>query len=171
MTSNVVAPLLSETIAKEPHMAAKHIVRKFKEFYGVKFSYWNAWYGRDVARVDLHDDNEHSYKILVQHCKLFMKVKPGSLYIKSILQGGSLYDASLDSESTISPKSQFTFIFTSGTRLIMDAVLDGGCTGKAKAINKMRALATLCQLYGSMVTRWQPLKGHRVDLRHFAWER
>lgn len=43
------------------------------------------------------------------------------------------------------------------------------CTGKA--IHEMRALATLCQLYGSMVTRWQLLKGHRVDLRHFAWAR
>ncbi|KAM7481912.1 hypothetical protein LguiB_006495 [Lonicera macranthoides] len=50
--------------AKQPHLLAKDIVRKFKESYGIELPYWNAWYGREVARTDLHGDDEDSYKIL-----------------------------------------------------------------------------------------------------------
>lgn len=42
MASKVVASLMCETIAKDPYLPAKDIVRRFKESYGVELPNWNA---------------------------------------------------------------------------------------------------------------------------------
>ncbi|RXH92644.1 hypothetical protein DVH24_033540 [Malus domestica] len=64
MTSKLVCSILVEQIRSNPHIKPIQIVDDFKKNYGLDVSYYNAWYGKEMAMTRVHGDDVLSYQKL-----------------------------------------------------------------------------------------------------------
>ncbi|KAM7530184.1 hypothetical protein LguiB_033594 [Lonicera macranthoides] len=67
-----------DKIRDNPRLRPKDIVSDFKGSYGLDISYWNAWFGKEVARIEVHGSDEGNYAILTRYVESINETNPGS---------------------------------------------------------------------------------------------
>ena len=67
-----------EQIRSNPHIKPIQIVDDFKKNYGLDVSYYNAWYGKELAMTMVHGDDVLSYQKLGWYVEEIRKSNPGS---------------------------------------------------------------------------------------------
>lgn len=78
MGSKIVSTIVAEQIRSKPLVKPIEIVKDFKLNYGLDISYYNAWKGKEMAKVQVHGDEESSYTQLVWYVDALMKTNVGS---------------------------------------------------------------------------------------------
>ncbi|KAM7509581.1 hypothetical protein LguiA_020034 [Lonicera macranthoides] len=78
LNSSLVASLVMDKIRDNPRLRPKDIVSDFKGSYGLDISYWNAWFGKEVARIEVQGSNEGSYAILARYVEAINETNLGS---------------------------------------------------------------------------------------------
>ncbi|KAM7510722.1 hypothetical protein LguiB_009597 [Lonicera macranthoides] len=67
-----------DKIRDNPLLQPKDIVFYFKGSYSLDISYWNAWFGREFARTEVHGSDEGSYTILTRYVETINETNPSS---------------------------------------------------------------------------------------------
>lgn len=78
LNSSLVVSLVMDKIRDNPLSRPKDIVADFKGSYGLDISYWNAWFGREFAKTDVHGSDEASYAILTRYIEAINETNPSS---------------------------------------------------------------------------------------------
>lgn len=78
VNSRLIASIMMQMIRDKPLFRPADIVRDMKAKYGLDVSYWNAWNGRELARKELHGDEDDSYQQLVVYLNTVLDTDPGS---------------------------------------------------------------------------------------------
>ncbi|KAM1464420.1 hypothetical protein ACFX2K_043631 [Malus domestica] len=78
MGSKIVASVLVDEIRTNPIVRSIDVVRDFKKNYGIAFSYYNAWYGIELAMMKVHGDDTQSYRQLLWYAEAVLATNPGS---------------------------------------------------------------------------------------------
>ncbi|CAL9017831.1 unnamed protein product [Prunus brigantina] len=78
MGSKIVSSVVAKLIRTKPQLKPVDIVTDFKQNYGLNISYYNAWYGKELAKKQVHDDEAFSYRQLVWYIDALLKTNPGS---------------------------------------------------------------------------------------------
>ncbi|XP_050379429.1 protein FAR1-RELATED SEQUENCE 6-like [Argentina anserina] len=81
MGSKIVSLVLANQIRTNPLIRPVEVVKDFKRNYGLDISYYNAWKGKEMAKNDVHGDDEQSYKRLGWYINELAKKNPG-YYVK-----------------------------------------------------------------------------------------
>ncbi|CAN6585913.1 unnamed protein product [Malus baccata var. baccata] len=78
MSSKILASTIVEKIRTRPRIKPIDIVMDFKRDYGLDISYYNAWYGKEIAKIKVHGDDSLSYHQMVWYVEAVKKTNPGS---------------------------------------------------------------------------------------------
>ncbi|CAN6702073.1 unnamed protein product [Malus baccata var. baccata] len=78
MGSKIVALVLVDKIRTNPIVRPIDVVRDFKKNYGITISYYNAWYGKELAKMKVHGDDTQSYRQLLWYAEAVLATNPGS---------------------------------------------------------------------------------------------
>ncbi|CAN6583273.1 unnamed protein product [Malus baccata var. baccata] len=78
MGSKIVASVLVDEIRTNPIVRPINVVRDFKKNYGIAISYYNAWYGIELATMKVHGDDTQSYRQLLWYAEAVLATNPGS---------------------------------------------------------------------------------------------
>ncbi|XP_024200641.1 uncharacterized protein LOC112203983 [Rosa chinensis] len=78
MGSKIVSSVVADQIRSKPLMKPIEIVKDFKHNYGLDISYYNAWKGKELAKIQVHGDEESSYTQLLWYVDALMKTNKGS---------------------------------------------------------------------------------------------
>ncbi|XP_020426581.1 uncharacterized protein LOC109950849 [Prunus persica] len=54
MRSRVVSSLIVDRIRAKPELKPVEIIYEFKDYYGIDISYYHAWFGKELAKLDVH---------------------------------------------------------------------------------------------------------------------
>ncbi|XP_034197954.1 uncharacterized protein LOC117613457 [Prunus dulcis] len=65
MRSRVVCSLFMDIIREKPELKPVEIIREFKDYYDIDISYYHAWFGKELAKLDVHGDESKSFNELV----------------------------------------------------------------------------------------------------------
>ncbi|XP_020410469.1 uncharacterized protein LOC109946585 [Prunus persica] len=71
MRSRVVSSLIVDRIRAKPGLKPVEIIHEFKDYYGIEISYYHAWFGKELAKLDVHGDEPKSFNICItgfQYC-------------------------------------------------------------------------------------------------------
>ncbi|CAN6574348.1 unnamed protein product [Malus baccata var. baccata] len=77
MGSKIVALVLVDKIRTNPIVRPIDVVRDFKKNYGITISYYNAWYGKELAKMKVHGDDTQSYRQLLWYAEAVLATNPG----------------------------------------------------------------------------------------------
>ncbi|CAL9031504.1 unnamed protein product, partial [Prunus brigantina] len=58
---------------------AAEIIHEFKDYYGIDISYYHAWFGKELAKLNVHGDESKSFNKLVWYADAVKETNPGSL--------------------------------------------------------------------------------------------
>ncbi|KAM7529769.1 hypothetical protein LguiB_033179 [Lonicera macranthoides] len=78
VNSRIVALIMTDMIRENPIYRPTDIIRELKTNYGLDVPYWNAWYGRELARKGLHGNEDESYQQLVVYLFSVIHTNPES---------------------------------------------------------------------------------------------
>ncbi|KAI5328989.1 hypothetical protein L3X38_028386 [Prunus dulcis] len=65
MRSHVVSSVIVDRIRAKPELKPVEITHEFKDYYGIDISYYHAWFGKELAKLDVHGDESKSFNKLV----------------------------------------------------------------------------------------------------------
>ncbi|CAL8167140.1 unnamed protein product [Prunus armeniaca] len=55
------------------------IIHEFKDYYGIDISYYHAWFGKELAKLNVHGDESKCFNELVWYADAVKETNPGSL--------------------------------------------------------------------------------------------
>ncbi|BBG99240.1 EF-TU receptor [Prunus dulcis] len=67
MRSRVVSSLIVDRIRAKPELKPVEIIHEFKDYYGIDISYYHAWFGKELAKLDVHGDESKSFNELSKY--------------------------------------------------------------------------------------------------------
>ncbi|XP_034205061.1 uncharacterized protein LOC117619256 [Prunus dulcis] len=79
MRSRVVSSLIVDRIRAKPELKPVEIINEFKDYYGIDISYYHAWFGKELAKLDVHCDESKSFNELVWYADAVKETNTGSL--------------------------------------------------------------------------------------------
>ncbi|BBH07540.1 EF-TU receptor [Prunus dulcis] len=79
MRSRVVSSLIVDRIRAKPELKPVEIIHEFKDYYGIDISYYHAWFGKELAKLDVHGDESKSFNELVWYTDAVKETNTGSL--------------------------------------------------------------------------------------------
>ena len=79
MRSRVVSSLIVDRIRAKPELKPVEIIHEFKDYYGIDISYYHAWFGKELAKLDVHGDESKSFNELVWYADAVKETNTGSL--------------------------------------------------------------------------------------------
>ncbi|KAL6284430.1 hypothetical protein ACE6H2_015359 [Prunus campanulata] len=79
MRSRVVSSLFVDRIRAKPELKPIEIVHELKDYYGIDISYYQAWFGKELAKLDVHGDESKSFNELVWYVDAVKETNIGSL--------------------------------------------------------------------------------------------
>ncbi|XP_020419547.1 uncharacterized protein LOC109949184 [Prunus persica] len=79
MRSRVVSSLIVDRIRAKPELKPVEIIHEFKDYYGIDISYYHAWFGKELAKLDVHGDESKSFNELVWYVDAVKETNTGSL--------------------------------------------------------------------------------------------
>ncbi|XP_034198173.1 uncharacterized protein LOC117613709, partial [Prunus dulcis] len=79
MRSRVVSSLIVDRIRAKPELKPAEIIHEFKDYYGIDISYYHAWFGKELAKLDVHGDESKSFNELVWYADAVKETNTGSL--------------------------------------------------------------------------------------------
>ncbi|XP_034217403.1 uncharacterized protein LOC117628976 [Prunus dulcis] len=79
MRSRVVSSLIVDRIRAKPELKPVEIIHEFKDYYGIDISYYHAWFGKELAKLDVHGDESKSFNELVSYADAVKETNTGSL--------------------------------------------------------------------------------------------
>ncbi|BBN68420.1 hypothetical protein Prudu_419S000400 [Prunus dulcis] len=54
-------------IRAKPELKPVEIIHEFKDYYGIDISYYHAWFGKELAKLDVHGDESKSFNELSKY--------------------------------------------------------------------------------------------------------
>ncbi|XP_020417941.1 uncharacterized protein LOC109948663 [Prunus persica] len=81
MRSRVVSSLFVDRIRAKPKLKLVEIIHEFKNYYGIDISYYHTWFGKELAKLDVHGDESKSFNELVWYVNVVKGTNPGSLCV------------------------------------------------------------------------------------------
>ncbi|BBN67423.1 hypothetical protein Prudu_74S000400, partial [Prunus dulcis] len=75
----LVVKLLAVLIRAKPELKPVEIIHEFKDYYGIDISYYHAWFGKELAKLDVHGDESKSFNELVWYADAVKETNTGSL--------------------------------------------------------------------------------------------
>ncbi|KAI5335843.1 hypothetical protein L3X38_025977 [Prunus dulcis] len=79
MRSRVVSSLIVDRIRAKPELKPVEIIHEFKDYYGIDISYYHTWFGKQLAKLDVHGDESKSFNELVWYADAVKETNTGSL--------------------------------------------------------------------------------------------
>ncbi|KAI5334632.1 hypothetical protein L3X38_024765 [Prunus dulcis] len=79
MRSRVMSSLIVDRIRAKPELKPVEIIHEFKDYYGIDISYYHAWFGEELAKLDVHSDETKSFNELVWYADTVKETNTGSL--------------------------------------------------------------------------------------------
>ncbi|BBN67515.1 EF-TU receptor [Prunus dulcis] len=67
MRSRVVSSLFVDRIRAKLELKPVEIIHEFKDYYGIDISYYHAWFGKELAKMDVHGDELKSFNELSKY--------------------------------------------------------------------------------------------------------
>ncbi|BBG93605.1 hypothetical protein Prudu_001671 [Prunus dulcis] len=78
MRSPVVSSLIVDRIRAKPELKPVEIIHEFKDYYGIDISYYHAWFGKELAKLDVHGDEPKCFNMLMWYADTVKKTNIGS---------------------------------------------------------------------------------------------
>ncbi|XP_021817977.1 uncharacterized protein LOC110760098 [Prunus avium] len=79
MRSRVVSSLFVDRIRAKPKLKLVEIIHELKDYYGIDISYYHAWFGKELAKLDIHGDESKPFNKLVWYADAIKETNSGSL--------------------------------------------------------------------------------------------
>ncbi|XP_070668839.1 uncharacterized protein [Malus domestica] len=76
--SKIVVSILVDEIRNNPIVRPIDVVRDFKKNYGIAISYYNAWYGKELAKMKVHGDDTQSFRQQLWYAEAVLATNPSS---------------------------------------------------------------------------------------------
>ena len=76
--SGIFSSILVEQIKDKPLIKTIEVFKDFQKYYGMVISYHNVWYGKEMAKSQLHGDESLSYNQLSWYANSVMRTNPCS---------------------------------------------------------------------------------------------
>ncbi|XP_008240550.1 PREDICTED: uncharacterized protein LOC103339053 [Prunus mume] len=76
-----VSSLFVDRIRAKPELKPVEIIHEFKDYYGIDISYYHAWFGKELAKLDVHGDQSKSFNELVCYVDAIKETNPRSLCV------------------------------------------------------------------------------------------
>ncbi|XP_034199131.1 uncharacterized protein LOC117614431 [Prunus dulcis] len=77
MRSRVVSSLIVDRIRAKPELKPVEIIHEFKDYYGIYISYYHAWFGKELAKLEVHGDESKSFNELVWYADAVKETNTG----------------------------------------------------------------------------------------------
>lgn len=77
MGSKIMASIIVDEIQTNPILRPIDVVRDFKKNYGIAISYYNACYGKELAKTEVHGDDTKSYRQLLWYAEVVLATNQG----------------------------------------------------------------------------------------------
>ena len=74
-----MSSLIVDRIRAKPELKPVEIIHEFKDYYGIDISYYHAWFGKELAKLDVHGDESKSFNELVWYADAVKETNTGSL--------------------------------------------------------------------------------------------
>ena len=88
MRSRVVSSVVVDRIWAKPGLKPIEIVNKFKNYFSIQISYYHAWYGNELAKMDVHDDDSKSFNELVWYVNAVNETNLGHRFQRFLILFG-----------------------------------------------------------------------------------